>query len=343
MSKALVLLLCSLLLPVASKEDCRTRKEIRDVTPKQLRDFISTIQSLQTQKSDKDSQYSKWEEWAIFHRSHFEKSHGVDNFLLWHHKFLWDVETEMRKVNPDTVLPYWDWTYDAAKPADSIVMKEDWFGPATSGCVTTGNFAGLRITSPAPDCLQRDFKNGTWLSREELNVLISTATTESSIQVRLEAYPHLVPHVTIGGGMDTLSSPNDPLFFLHHAFLDKTWNDWHKQHEFNSTRTINDKVLERLAANETLHPMHDTICVRYAEPRAILGEQKAKMKSLKRKQKSSTLFSKFIFKTPEPPTEDIAPLPESFLKMRQISAEDATEQLNMINTNRQKLRSSRNI
>lgn len=33
-------------------------------------------------------------------------------------------------------------------------------------------------------------------------------------------------HVWVGGSMRSPSSPNDPLFFLHHCYIDKLWGDW---------------------------------------------------------------------------------------------------------------------
>ena len=33
-------------------------------------------------------------------------------------------------------------------------------------------------------------------------------------------------HVWVGGGMAPGSSPNDPVFFLNHCFVDKIWHDW---------------------------------------------------------------------------------------------------------------------
>ena len=37
-------------------------------------------------------------------------------------------------------------------------------------------------------------------------------------------------HEWIGGSMQPGTSPNDPIFFLHHAFVDKIWADWEQQH-----------------------------------------------------------------------------------------------------------------
>jgi tyrosinase len=33
-------------------------------------------------------------------------------------------------------------------------------------------------------------------------------------------------HLWVGGNMAPMTSPNDPVFFLHHCFVDKVWADW---------------------------------------------------------------------------------------------------------------------
>ena len=33
-------------------------------------------------------------------------------------------------------------------------------------------------------------------------------------------------HLWVGGNMAPMTSPNDPVFFLHHCFVDKAWADW---------------------------------------------------------------------------------------------------------------------
>ncbi|GAA3004698.1 hypothetical protein GCM10020229_15770 [Kitasatospora albolonga] len=37
-------------------------------------------------------------------------------------------------------------------------------------------------------------------------------------------------HVWVGGMMSTGMSPNDPVFWLHHCFIDKLWSEWQKRH-----------------------------------------------------------------------------------------------------------------
>ncbi len=43
-------------------------------------------------------------------------------------------------------------------------------------------------------------------------------------------YTHGVIHVWVGGDMfDPRTSANDPLFFLHHSFVDLLWEIWRRQ------------------------------------------------------------------------------------------------------------------
>ncbi|MFD7688828.1 bagremycin/ferroverdin biosynthesis o-aminophenol oxidase BagH/FevF [Streptomyces sp. NPDC059781] len=41
---------------------------------------------------------------------------------------------------------------------------------------------------------------------------------------------HGAGHTWVGGHMLYIGSPNDPIFFMHHCFLDKAWSIWQQQH-----------------------------------------------------------------------------------------------------------------
>lgn len=41
---------------------------------------------------------------------------------------------------------------------------------------------------------------------------------------------HNFVHVWVGGSMAAHTSPNDPVFFLHHCFVDKLWAEWQRRH-----------------------------------------------------------------------------------------------------------------
>lgn len=49
-----------------------------------------------------------------------------------------------------------------------------------------------------------------------------------------ESPPHNNVHISVGSDMGTMYSPNDSIFWLHHAFVDKQWNDWQQLNPRNA-------------------------------------------------------------------------------------------------------------
>lgn len=47
----------------------------------------------------------------------------------------------------------------------------------------------------------------------------------------LEGGPHGMIHASLGGEMNPTTSPNEPLFFLHHAQVDRLWWMWQQENE----------------------------------------------------------------------------------------------------------------
>lgn len=60
----------------------------------------------------------------------------------------------------------------------------------------------------------------------------SNPNNTGSFRNKLEGWAGLEPelhnrvHVWVGGSMSPLTSPNDPVFFLHHCYVDRIWNRW---------------------------------------------------------------------------------------------------------------------
>jgi hypothetical protein len=59
--------------------------------------------------------------------------------------------------------------------------------------------------------------------------MTSSTSKYDTFRRLLEATPHAIVHVAIGGvdgDLTSMQSPNDPIFWLHHSFIDKIWYDW---------------------------------------------------------------------------------------------------------------------
>ena len=83
-------------------------------------------------------------------------------------------------------------------------------------------------------------------------------------QLRLEG-EHGSVHIAVGGPMATERSPADPLFWLHHANVDRLWARWQKQHPRqrprNSSEVLKPIALFGVKVSETMK--HSTLDYRY--------------------------------------------------------------------------------
>jgi hypothetical protein len=52
-------------------------------------------------------------------------------------------------------------------------------------------------------------------------------------RVVLEGLPHGATHNYLGGHMRSFISPGDPIFFSHHAYIDKLWTVWQECHGYD--------------------------------------------------------------------------------------------------------------
>jgi len=157
-------------------------------------------------------------------------SHGVAEFLPWHRWFIYRFEDALREVsgNPCMTIPYWDWE-------DSTVFDEDtfdWFD---------GSFEGSDLCkweTLAGDCLRRDMDQSIsmWRSGQILGMIMNydqyaddftwNTRRNNGFRAAMEGGPHSAPHAFLGGPMLEMLSPSDPLFFVHHANVDRIWSLW---------------------------------------------------------------------------------------------------------------------
>ena len=181
-------------------------------------------------------------------------AHRGPAFLPWHREYLRRLELDLQQVSgdPNLGIPYWDWATDAAlpNPATSPVWGNDLLG-GNGSPVTTGPFASGMWT-----IINGQGNPAGGLSRA-FGVNISTLPTQADVTTALNETPYDSPpwntasnpsfrnrnegwisgpqlhnrvHVWVGGSMLPGTSPNDPVFFLHHCFVDKMWADWQALH-----------------------------------------------------------------------------------------------------------------
>ena len=172
--------------------------------------------------------------------------HGTPLFFPWHRVLLRQFELALQAAanNPAITLPYWDWDISG----QSTPFTPDFLGgdgdEAQGGRVITGAFAfgagrfPIRVWDSASGNagLRRQFGDDStaWLPTPS-DVTAGLAKTPyspspSSFEKTAEGVLHNPVHRWVGGNMGDATSPNDPVFFLHHAYLDLLWEQWKKQH-----------------------------------------------------------------------------------------------------------------
>ena len=177
--------------------------------------------------------------------------HRCPAFLPWHRRYLWDLEQEIQRVsgNPNLGIPYWNWPSGAESAS---MWNDDLLGGNgnTQGIVTRGPFRQgqwqvVDSSGNASGPLRRQLGQGTTRNlptSAELEQLLRTTPfdsspwnmrSEPSFRNRLEGWSsnsgpayHNLGHVWVGGSMLPMTSPNDPVFFMHHCMVDKLWHEW---------------------------------------------------------------------------------------------------------------------
>ncbi len=158
-------------------------------------------------------------------------------FLPWHRLMLAQFEGVIREVlhDEDFTLPYWN---PVTGNPDDFILPAVFRQPGTTLYNGTRWFwvnGGERI-----DNLYRD-----WISLDALNEKFYIDSPQGSLgfNPRLDQNPHFFTHFALGGDMAEFSTVGgDPIFYLHHANIDRLWESWNR---LGNTNPTDPKFLDR--------------------------------------------------------------------------------------------------
>lgn len=230
------------------------RRNHRDLSTEQKTTLIEAIWTLKNHLPSilKLGEQKRYDDFVQIHRNSMggpnplvPNPHGNPLFYPWHRILIRQFELALKEAsqNPDITLPYWDW---------QLTGRSNPFTPTFMGGngdsmqnqrVTTGPFAHsngmftIRVWDSAEgdEGLRRSLgeQPDSALPRPE-GVISALARTpywaEEGWENVSEDTLHNRVHSWIGGNMGEASSSNDPIFFLHHCYLDYLWEQWSKQH-----------------------------------------------------------------------------------------------------------------
>jgi tyrosinase len=211
------------------------RKNQSSLTANEKSRFIAAVLQLKAN--------GVYDRYVLEHRNLFNQSiHNTVLFLPWHREFLRRFELDLQAIDPSVTLPYWDWTVDRSLQ-DSLwhdnFMGGD--GVGVNRVVETGAFAfrngrwPLTVRDQPGDRLEltRNIGGGNLPSNNTTQRVLNN-TPFLNFSANIEGVVHNLVHVWVGGSAATLSSPNDPIFFLLHCNVDRLWAIWQKMHPGHS-------------------------------------------------------------------------------------------------------------
>ena len=235
------------------------RKNQRNLTRTEKRRLVGAILKLKRS--------GRYDEFVVLHREFYvtdgedrpRPAHMTPSFFPWHRKYLLEFEAALQDIDPGVSVPYWDWTTDNT-PSASLWAEDLLGGNGRAGDrqVMTGPFAygagnwtvndgvtespfltrnfgrpSSPVTLPGKDDVSRALKDPVY-DAEPWN-----SVSTSGFRNRIEGWGirgsrgvsnHNQVHRWVGGLMAGAASPNDPVFWLHHAFMDLLWTRWQKAH-----------------------------------------------------------------------------------------------------------------
>ena len=174
-------------------------------TSPQFAPFVSAVRTMQANGNASDP--ASWQFWADVHQGYCP--HGQPYFLAWHRAYLALFERRLQLVSgvADLTLPYWDYYSASTIPAEF-----------TQGTPANNPLFHPRLNTNVSAALAYDAFAGT--------VLNFAHGAANAFEPKVESMPHNRVHSIIGRDMVSYQSPRDPIFWLHHANIDRLWAAW---------------------------------------------------------------------------------------------------------------------
>ena len=235
----------------------RVRKNVKFLSNDEKTRFVAAVLALKAAPSvlhPGNPARSRYDDYADVHMNAMMASPGWTHrrpaFFPWHRVMLLQFENDLAAIDSSVTIPYWDWPDTASNPFTPSFLGGD--GDAADGDkVKTGPFAhdgangwtlNVKDNPGDPDFLQRSF--GTDPTAMSLPTAddVDTAldidhydaspwvNSSSGLRANVESSLHNLVHRWVAGTMGMMTSPNDPVFWLHHCNIDRLWAVWQRLH-----------------------------------------------------------------------------------------------------------------
>lgn len=256
----------------------RVRQDIRDLSDEQLKVFHNGILRL--------NEAGKWDELTEMHHEMSDSAHGGVYFLPWHRLQLNLMESYIREYmnSSDFGLPFWDWS--SMDESQDASLSTIWGGKYMGGSeippespILSGPFEGFSVQFPGAHTVKRNFTSGVsgqlpvfWNWHALANLIDLPEGNWEEFNDGIEA-AHALIHLYVGGDMrNTMTAPNDPLFYVHHAFVDSLMQmrlerngagEFSGTHDFSSGSRVANSRTKMAPFDVSVRKALDLECIEY--------------------------------------------------------------------------------
>jgi tyrosinase len=240
----------------------RYRLSISDLTDAQVAELRAAFDDMQKISDERGYQY-----WSGIHGLPLpawcdKYGHGKPTFLHWHRAYLAQFEKCLRDAGTghDVMIPWWDWlneprvpvVYGAAKtpdgqsnPLHSVKINDEALQQGKRGAIP-GDQEELELARQ-PQTARNPGLPGTQLpTKADIDEVLAYRDFQS-FSSNLEDW-HGQVHVWVGGHMSDIPyAAYDPIFWSHHAMIDRIWRIWQLQNPTTAS-------LPPALANQVMQP-----------------------------------------------------------------------------------------
>lgn len=250
------------------------RREWNTLTMSDKNQYIRAIRDLMIRKNSYqaiDPRIMSYHDFVELHVTHTPWIHGDPMFLPFHRGMIRQFELAILSTGKwNQGIVYWDWSkkYKNWHNDDIFHYLGNRFD-MNSYCVITGNFTqnqyrtnntfSLRNFPINRPCLHRNnnqTRQYNLISEDTINRLIFSAFDYKTFHGDDTSNYHAMIHAIIGGIVgknreggelaNPYYSPVDPLFYFHHAMIDKIWYKWQIIYNARNMFNYNDNKMENI-------------------------------------------------------------------------------------------------
>jgi tyrosinase len=214
----------------------RYRKSVTALTAAEVTSLRDGFVKMQALHDDRGYEY-----WAGIHGLPLPMwcQHGTLLFLPWHRAYLYHFEQYLLDAGSTVSLPWWDWSTQAGIPA-AYADGELASGPVSgipAAQFTEKNIPPVSRTSRTPGPDGAGHGPAGLPGAAEVTAVLALKDFED-FSMQLEDLHNRV-HMWVGGTMSEIPvAAHDPLFWSHHAMIDRLWSLWQLAHPGAGTGSV---------------------------------------------------------------------------------------------------------